>query len=34
MNLVRFCAIAIPATYTNSMIQYLQNELSLAYRTR
>ncbi|BEI94800.1 uncharacterized protein CcaverHIS019_0703810 [Cutaneotrichosporon cavernicola] len=34
MNLLRFCAIAIPATYTNSMIQYLQNELSLAYRTR
>jgi ATP-binding cassette subfamily D (ALD) long-chain fatty acid import protein len=34
MNIARFCAIAIPATYTNSMIVYLQNELALAYRTR
>lgn len=34
MNLARWCAIAIPATYTNSMIAYLQSELGLAYRTR
>jgi len=34
LNIARFCAIAIPATYTNSMIVYLQNELALAYRTR
>lgn len=32
--LARWLAIAIPATYTNSMIGYLQSELSLAYRTR
>lgn len=34
MNLARWIAIAIPATYTNSMIQYLQSELGLRYRTR
>ena len=26
--------VAIPATYTNSMLEYLQSELGLAYRTR
>lgn len=34
MNLARWCAVAIPATYTNSMLEYLQSELGLAYRTR
>lgn len=34
MNLVRFCAVAVPATYTNSMLEYLQTELGLAYRSR
>lgn len=34
LNLARWIAIAVPATYTNSMIQYLQSELGLAYRTR
>jgi hypothetical protein len=33
-NLVKWLAIAIPATYTNSMLEYLQSELGLAYRTR
>lgn len=33
-NLTRWLAIAIPATYTNSMLEYLQSELGLAYRTR
>ncbi len=27
-------AVAIPATYTNSMIEYLQSKLALSYRTR
>jgi len=33
-NLAKWLAIAIPATFTNSMLEYLQNELGLAYRTR
>lgn len=33
-NLTRWLAVAIPATYTNSMLEYLQSELGLAYRTR
>lgn len=33
-NLVKWLAVAIPATYTNSMLEYLQSELGLAYRTR
>ncbi|EKD00942.1 adrenoleukodystrophy protein [Trichosporon asahii var. asahii CBS 8904] len=28
MNLARWCAVAIPATYTNSMLEYLQSELA------
>ncbi|ODO11837.1 hypothetical protein I350_00621 [Cryptococcus amylolentus CBS 6273] len=34
MNITRWLLIAIPATYTNSMLEYLQSELGLAYRTR
>ena len=34
LNLVRWLAVAVPATYTNSMLEYLQSELGLAYRTR
>nr|XP_018264977.1 ATP-binding cassette, subfamily D (ALD), peroxisomal long-chain fatty acid import protein [Kwoniella dejecticola CBS 10117]OBR87135.1 ATP-binding cassette, subfamily D (ALD), peroxisomal long-chain fatty acid import protein [Kwoniella dejecticola CBS 10117] len=32
MNLARWLLVAIPATYTNSMLEYLQSELGLAYR--
>ncbi|GAA6034585.1 hypothetical protein JCM8097_005409 [Rhodosporidiobolus ruineniae] len=35
--LLRICAwmaVAIPATYTNSMLAYLQSKLAIAYRTR
>ncbi|CAM0139807.1 ATP-binding cassette long-chain fatty acid transporter pxa1 [Umbelopsis sp. WA50703] len=34
MSLVEWFAIAIPATYTNSMIRYLQSKLSIGFRTR
>ncbi|OCF31910.1 ATP-binding cassette, subfamily D (ALD), peroxisomal long-chain fatty acid import protein [Kwoniella heveanensis BCC8398] len=34
MNLARWLLVAIPATYTNSMLEYLQSELGLAYRSR
>ncbi|XAO23293.1 hypothetical protein I312_102071 [Cryptococcus bacillisporus CA1280] len=34
MNIARWLLVAIPATYTNSMLEYLQSELALAYRTR
>ena len=34
MNLARWLLVAVPATYTNSMLEYLQSELGLAYRTR
>lgn len=27
-------AVAFPATYTNSMLTYLQSKISIAYRTR
>jgi len=33
-NLAKWLAITIPATFTNSMLEYLQSELGLAYRTR
>ncbi|GAA5824542.1 hypothetical protein JCM11251_000466 [Rhodosporidiobolus azoricus] len=35
--LLRICAwmaVAVPATYTNSMLTYLQSKLAIAYRTR
>ncbi|KAJ1941072.1 ATP-binding cassette long-chain fatty acid transporter pxa1, partial [Linderina macrospora] len=33
-GLLSWFAIAIPATYTNSMIKFLESKLSLAFRTR
>lgn len=33
-GLLYWFAIAIPATYTNSMIRYLQSKLSIGFRTR
>lgn len=33
-NIAKWLAVAIPATFTNSMLEYLQSELGLAYRTR
>ncbi|ORX52818.1 hypothetical protein DM01DRAFT_1306547 [Hesseltinella vesiculosa] len=34
MGLVYWFAIAVPATYTNSMIRYLQSKLAIGFRTR
>jgi ATP-binding cassette subfamily D (ALD) long-chain fatty acid import protein len=34
MNIAKWMGIAIPATYTNSMLTYLQNKLAIAFRTR
>jgi len=34
LRIAGWMAIAIPATYTNSMLSYLQNKLAMAYRTR
>ncbi|KAG9031529.1 hypothetical protein FRB95_002664 [Tulasnella sp. JGI-2019a] len=33
-NILRWLLVAIPATYTNSMLGYIQNKLAIAYRTR
>lgn len=33
-GLAKWFAIALPATYTNSMIRYLQSKLAIAFRTR
>jgi ABC-type uncharacterized transport system fused permease/ATPase subunit len=33
-NIVRWLLVAVPATWTNSWLTYIQNKLSLAYRTR
>eukprot|EP00127_Corallochytrium_limacisporum_P001361 Clim_evm17s53 gene=Clim_evmTU17s53 len=33
-NLAKWMAIAIPATYTNSMIRFLESTLALCFRTR
>lgn len=33
-RIVLWMAVAIPATYTNSMLTYLQSKLAIAYRTR
>lgn len=34
LNIVKWLLVAVPAVYTNAMIEYLQSELGLAYRTR
>ncbi|KAF8973673.1 ABC transporter transmembrane region 2-domain-containing protein [Flammula alnicola] len=33
-NILRWLLVAIPATWTNSWLSYIQNKLSIAYRTR
>ncbi|KAG6892466.1 hypothetical protein C0992_000393, partial [Termitomyces sp. T32_za158] len=34
MNILRWLLVAIPATWTNSWLSYIQNKLAIAYRTR
>ncbi|BGO92240.1 hypothetical protein NBRC10512_001215 [Rhodotorula toruloides] len=34
IRIVTWMAVAVPATYTNSMLTYLQSKLAIAYRTR
>lgn len=34
LNILRWLLLAIPATWTNSWLSYIQNKLALAYRTR
>jgi ATP-binding cassette subfamily D (ALD) long-chain fatty acid import protein len=34
LNIVRWLLVAIPATWTNSWLSYIQNKLSIAYRSR
>ncbi|KAI0823032.1 adrenoleukodystrophy protein [Trametes gibbosa] len=34
MNISKWLLVAIPATWTNSWLSYVQNKLALAYRTR
>lgn len=33
-NIIRWLLVAIPATWTNSWLSYIQNKLAIAYRTR
>lgn len=33
-NILRWLLVAIPATWTNSWLSYVQNKLAIAYRTR
>ncbi|KAF7975760.1 hypothetical protein HWV62_44407 [Athelia sp. TMB] len=33
-NIIRWLVVAIPATWTNSWLSYIQNKLAIAYRTR
>ena len=33
-NIIRWLLVAIPATWTNSWLSYVQNKLAIAYRTR
>lgn len=34
MNIIRWLLVAIPATWTNSWLNYVQSKLAIAYRTR
>ncbi|KPV77782.1 uncharacterized protein RHOBADRAFT_48039 [Rhodotorula graminis WP1] len=34
LRILTWMAVAVPATYTNSMLTYLQSKLAIAYRTR
>ncbi|TFK30755.1 adrenoleukodystrophy protein [Coprinopsis marcescibilis] len=34
LNIVKWLVVAIPATWTNSWLSYVQNKLAIAYRTR
>lgn len=34
LNILRWLIVAIPATWTNSWLSYIQNKLAIAYRTR
>ncbi|KIK99783.1 hypothetical protein PAXRUDRAFT_822399 [Paxillus rubicundulus Ve08.2h10] len=34
LNIARWLLVAIPATWTNSWLSYVQNKLAIAYRTR
>lgn len=34
LNIIKWLLVAIPATWTNSWLSYVQNKLALAYRTR
>lgn len=33
-NIVRWLLVAIPATWTNSWLSFVQNKLAIAYRTK
>lgn len=33
-NIIRWLLVAIPATWTNSWLSYVQNKLAIAYRTQ
>ena len=34
LNILKWLLVAIPATWTNSWLSFVQNKLALAYRTR
>lgn len=34
LNILKWLLVAIPATWTNSQLNYVQSKLALAYRTR
>jgi ATP-binding cassette, subfamily D (ALD), peroxisomal long-chain fatty acid import protein len=34
LNILRWLLVAIPATWTNSWLSYIQSKLAIAYRTR